>query len=158
MLNVTLETLGPEWSPVYWQGLEDGFRRDLATLIGLWVQRLVAEAKRRAAVDTGNLRSSITGQVFVNGDTVLGVIGTNVPYGPYVEFGTGLYSTWPGAPHRRITPQAAKALRWTAGGAVFFARSIAGAHPQPFLTPLLDEFGAEIQADLVALAAKHGFR
>jgi len=43
-------------------------------------------AKQRCPVDTGRLRNSITHQVTDDGRTVL--IGTNVEYAPYVEYGS----------------------------------------------------------------------
>ena len=46
-------------------------------------------AKALVPVDTGNLRNSITHEVYGNE----GVVGTNVEYAPYVEFGTGLFSS-----------------------------------------------------------------
>lgn len=51
---------------------------------------LLAEgyAKRLCPVDTGLLRSSIRSEVETEGDDQVAVIGTNVKYGPYVEFGT----------------------------------------------------------------------
>jgi len=44
-------------------------------------------------VDTGRLRASITPQVTVEGETVRGVVGSNVKYAPYVEFDTSPH--WP---------------------------------------------------------------
>ena len=49
------------------------------------------EAKVRAAVDTGNLRSSITHDV----GTTRASIGTNVHYAPYLEYGTVRSSAQP---------------------------------------------------------------
>ena len=46
-------------------------------------------AKEKAPVNTGNLRSSLTHEVTGN----VGTVGTNVEYAPYVEFGTGLFSS-----------------------------------------------------------------
>jgi hypothetical protein len=46
------------------------------------------DAKKRCPVDTGQLRQSITHEV--EGNT--GVIGTNVEYAPYVEYGTGIHA------------------------------------------------------------------
>lgn len=40
------------------------------------------------AVDTGRLMNSITHAVQSNKDSIKGLIGTNVEYGPYVELGT----------------------------------------------------------------------
>lgn len=58
----------------------DGMRG--ATLL---VQR---DAKRLAPVDTGRLRASITPEIRQRGNTVQGVVGTNVVYAPPVEFGS----------------------------------------------------------------------
>ena len=52
-------------------------------LIGEFVE---GEAKLRCPVDTGNLRDSIKYSIDENEPAVL--IGTNVEYAPYVEFGT----------------------------------------------------------------------
>lgn len=46
-------------------------------------------AKRLTPVDLGTLRNSITNTV-VDNDVY---IGTNIPYAPYVELGTGIYAT-----------------------------------------------------------------
>lgn len=46
-----------------------------------------ANITKQKAVDTGNLRNSITHKV--SGDSVY--IGTNVEYAPYIELGTGKY-------------------------------------------------------------------
>ena len=49
------------------------------------------DAVLRAPVDTGNLRASITHRV--DGDEA--IIGTNVEYAPYLEFGTSKQSPQP---------------------------------------------------------------
>ena len=54
----------------------------LATML---VQR---SAKQKAPVDTGRLRASITPEVRWQGNTAIGVVGSNVDYAPYVELGT----------------------------------------------------------------------
>ena len=53
---------------------------------------LVAEgyAKKLASVDTGNLRNKITHKVVPKELAVY--VGTNVEYGSYQEFGTGIYT------------------------------------------------------------------
>lgn len=45
-------------------------------------------AKQNAPVDTGRLRASITPSVSQSGNTVMGVVGSNVEYAPFQEFGT----------------------------------------------------------------------
>jgi len=51
----------------------------------LLVQR---DAKKLAPVDTGRLRASITPEVRTAFHTIEGVVGSNVVYAPYQEFGT----------------------------------------------------------------------
>ena len=57
---------------------------------------LVAEgyAKRACPVDTGRLRNSITHAIF-DGDEPYAIIGTNVEYGPAVEYGTSKQKAQP---------------------------------------------------------------
>ena len=51
------------------------------------------DARINAPVDTGRLRASITPEVRMQSMTVLGVVGSNVEYAPYVELGTRAH--WP---------------------------------------------------------------
>lgn len=60
------------------------------TAIGIQCRNYAA---RQAPVDTGNLRNSITFQVDSPTDSV--VIGTNVEYGKYQEFGTSRMKAQP---------------------------------------------------------------
>jgi HK97 gp10 family phage protein len=45
-------------------------------------------AKRLCPVDTGRLRASITSTVAVDSQGLYGIVGSNVSYAGYVEFGT----------------------------------------------------------------------
>ena len=66
---------------------KQAFEKDLkATERAVYLATLKAEAeaKKICPVDTGRLRSSITHKV----EGLLGEVGTNVHYAPYVEFGT----------------------------------------------------------------------
>lgn len=89
---------------------------------------VAGEAKRKAPVKTANLRNSI--QYDVKEEETTGYVGTNVPYAPYVEIGTGIYSSQGDG---RQTP-------WIyvdpATGEKVFTR---GSKPHPFLKPALDE-------------------
>lgn len=60
----------------------------------LLVQR---DAKINAPVDTGRLRASITPEVRAAGDSIEGVVGSNVFYAPFVELGTRAHWPPPGA-------------------------------------------------------------
>lgn len=113
--------------------------------------RAVRKAKRKAPVDTGRLRASITaadsegliqspGGEAMPGDSVdrpnddyVIRVGTNVEYAAYVEFGA--------APHL-IAPDDAEALHWESseGGDAFAAKVMhPGTEPRPFLRPAVDE-------------------
>lgn len=85
-------------------------------------------AKRRAPARTGNLRNSITHKVQM--DETTGVIYSSVPYAPYVEVGTGIYSTQGDG---RKTPWLYTDPKT---GDTIFTR---GSHPHPFLKPAIDE-------------------
>ena len=81
---------------------------------------------------TGRLRQSITSNVEGNS----AVIGSNVEYAPYVEFGTGSK----GSPKVAHTTK----KQWTYySGGQFFTTS--GHAPQPFLVPALKNNSAEIK-------------
>lgn len=50
--------------------------------------RIEGNAKRLCPVDTGRLRASITRTLERDARGLVGIIGTNVEYAPYVELGT----------------------------------------------------------------------
>ena len=79
-------------------------------------------AKDLAPVDTGALRNSISHKV-VNSEAY---IGTNMEYAPYVEFGTGRYSTTGGG-----TPKS----KWGYMGDDGKFHIGKPMKPQPFLKP-----------------------
>lgn len=56
----------------------------------LWV---TGDARRDSPVDMGKLRASIVPEVKSEGREVIGIVGSNVVYAPYVEFGTKPH--WP---------------------------------------------------------------
>lgn len=50
------------------------------------------QAKQDCPVDMGILRASITSEVEVTGGEIVGRIGSNEEYAPYVHNGTGIYA------------------------------------------------------------------
>ncbi len=46
------------------------------------------DAKRHCPVDTGRLQGSISHEVTREGNDVVGIVGTDVEYAPFVELGT----------------------------------------------------------------------
>lgn len=89
------------------------------------------DARILAPVDTGLLRRSITHEVQRTGEGVVGKVGTNVPYGRYVEEGT--------RPH---FPPVAAVAGWAGRHGIepyLVARAIArhGTRARPYLKPAL---------------------
>lgn len=107
--------------------------------------RVEADAKENAPVDDGTLRASITHEI--DASAIVGEIGTNVEYAPYVEFGTGIFAF---NGDGRKTP-------WTYQDAEGKWITTAGQHPQPFLGPALERNKEKIKAD-IANAMKEGIR
>lgn len=104
-------------------------------------------AKRRTVVDTGRLRSSIAIEPATELTGYSLRVGTKVFYGPYIEFGTGVFSNHP-TEQGRQTPWAfpvAKASKkkiynWPQmemGGEMYYMTR--GSKPHPFLFPAFEE-------------------
>lgn len=84
-----------------------------------------ADSKKNCPVNDGILRDSITHAVEEDGETVIGYIGSNVDYAPYVHQGTGIYA---------LMGNGRKEVPWTyydekTGEFV----STEGIHPTPFI-------------------------
>lgn len=84
------------------------------------------EARKNCPRDMGVLRASITSDVVVEESEIVGIIGSNMEYAPYVHEGTGIYAK---DGNGRKTPWGYTALagkykgfHWTWGQ-----------HPNPFL-------------------------
>ena len=86
---------------------------------------ILTEMEVRVPVDTGELRRSLA--IRVEGDKV--IIGPNVPYAPYVEFGT--------RPHEIRPKSPGGTLAFTVNGKPVFAKVVnhPGTKAQPFVRP-----------------------
>ena len=82
-----------------------------------------AEAQSRAPVKSGRLRNSISIRY---PNPLTAIIGPQVEYGVYQEFGTGSRGEFPTGPYT-ITAKPGKLLRFKVGAKVVFARSVT--HP-----------------------------
>jgi len=80
-LDKILAALGPE--------IVGGPVRDMLTAICL---RLEEDAKRGTPADNGRLRTSITHEVDNAIMPEWAVVGTNLEYAPFMEYGTGLFA------------------------------------------------------------------
>lgn len=83
-------------------------------------------AKEKAPVASGQLRRSITHTV--NGNT--GEVGTNLSYAPYVEYGTGLFSS---------QGNGRKDVPWFYCDAAGNWHATCGMRPRPFLIPAYEQ-------------------
>lgn len=105
------------------------FEKELPNLLEKALEKacLVVEnsAKQNCPVADGQLRQSINHTV----EGTKGEVGTSVEYAPYVEVGTGIYST---EGNGRQTP-------WTYQDAKGEWHTTSGMHAQPFLKPALEE-------------------
>lgn len=86
-------------------------------------------AKEKAPKDTGELRRSITSKIDGAGLGIEGVVYTPLEYGPYVEFGTGLFAENGGRTDVPWCYQDDKG-EW---------HSTSGMHPHPYMRPALYE-------------------
>lgn len=111
-------------SPEILKALENATNRALRAC----GERAVGYAQKDCPVDTGRLRASITYQV--EGDDCY--VGTNVEYGKYIEFGTGVYAESGG----RQTP-------WAFEDSSGDWHMTDGAKPQPFLRPAASDHSDE---------------
>lgn len=76
-------------------------------LLGI-AQDIEGKAKRYTPVDTGRLRSSLTSVVSSDGEGLYAMVGTDVEYAPYVEFGT--YRTRPQSFLRRAIDEVSRGV------------------------------------------------
>lgn len=91
-----------------------------------------AEAKRKCPVDEGYLRASIFSGVKVTGSNIIGYVGSNLHYAPYVHEGTGIYAI---NGKGRKTPWV-----WYGGSKKWKGRHYTvGQKPKPFLREALEE-------------------
>lgn len=100
---------------------------EVSALVGRVAFEIEAEAKTLCPVDTGNLARSITTVEQSSAMNPTWVVGTNVYYAPWVEFGRG-----------PVKPVRARMLRWEGKGGTVYAKSAGPAKAQPFLGPALE--------------------
>lgn len=88
---------------------------------------------------TGHLRQNIKTAVEGEGRKVIGMVGTDVPYGPMLEFGTK-----GGA----VIRAKGKTLAFYAGGAMVFAKQVIQGPiaPRPWLRPSFEKAMPKLQA------------
>jgi len=133
-------------------------------------QVVAGEARRRAPVDVGLLKTSINYQMKIEGQKVTASIGTNVrkngkPYGAYMEFGTGLVHDHPSWPRKRHVVPPGALMGWAErkgrGGTFHDAEVIAdaitrrgGLLPRRYLRGSLEQYESQIVRNLDEVVRK----
>ena len=132
-------------SPAVLDRIQRAERRSALEDAGRYVQAKAAIYPPKPAGSTydrtGTLGRSITvGEVHDDGTTGYVEVGTNLHYGPYVEYGTGVYGP-KGVP---ITPKVAKFLAWkTNKGKWVRAKSVRGMQPWHYMQKAFEDPATE---------------
>lgn len=150
------------------------FKRRTGLKVTSYALRIEKEAKKAAPVRANVLRGSIHTVIEERSNSITAKVGTNVHYGPYLEYGTGKYGP-KGQPYE-IKPKTKKALAWKGNsvasdiatgkslfrsktGRLVKSKSRAGMivrrkvihpgiRPRPFLGPPFERLMPHFQADL----------
>ena len=125
---------------------------------------VAGEARRRAPVDVGLLKTSINYQMKIEGQKVTASIGTTdrkngKPYGANMEFGTGLVHDHPSWPRKRHVVPPGALMGWAErkgrGGTFHDAEVIAdaitrrgGLLPRRYLRGSLEQYESQIVRNL----------
>lgn len=133
-------------------------------------EMVAGEARRRAPVDVGLLRSSINVITQIHEQTVTASIGTNVarngqPYGAFMEYGTGLVHDHPSWPRKRHVVPPAALMGWAErkgrGGTYHDAFVIAnaitrrgGIKPRRYLRGSLELYDQQIRDRLAGVVGE----
>lgn len=117
-----------------------------------------SKAKELAPIQYGFLRGSIHTQgPDVYKDNVVAVVGTNIKYAPYQEYGTGIYGG-----SGLITPKKAKVLAWKGrDGKWHFAKAVKGVkgkfyfkQAKEYAQPIMTKFISDALGEIVSSLAK----
>jgi len=106
-----------------------------------FLNKIADTARAIVPVRTGRLQGSLAYEISeLGGGKISGKVGTNVKYGKWVEFGTGLYG-----PHKTvIVPTQAKVLSWRVKGKRVFAKYVKGMRARPFMMPAFEKILPEL--------------
>lgn len=123
----------------------ENFEAEARNIVARSTLNAESEAKLRAPVQTGNLRSSIGSRFTNNGLT--GIVEATAAHAAFVEFNT--------RPHI-IRAKRAKYLRFKKGGQYHFRKSVKhpGTTAQPFMRPALDAERPHFIREITEAAAR----
>lgn len=136
-LDINIDILGSDTLKRAFASSPRIVREHLKDVVGTVAYTIEGKAKVNAPHQTSALRGSIHTEgpkVGVGGD-IEAIVGTNVRYAPYQEYGTGIYAEPPegvSAKRQPITPKKARFLVFKIGGKTIFARSVRGVKPKKY--------------------------
>ena len=111
------------------------FRNNLEKALTQVCLKVEADAKKKCPVADGTLRQSIQYSVEIDGDSMKGVIGSNLEHAPYIHHGTGIYAK---------DGNGRKQVPWKYKDAKGEWHSTEGIKPTPFLQDAVDSNRSEI--------------
>lgn len=105
--------------------------------VASYTRRVHNRARQEVGVDSGRLRSSLSHTMNVDGNRVVGRVGSVVAYARFHHDGTGIY----GPTGRPIRPKNSSHLVFHPKGSkvLVFATQVKGSKPNPFLVRALVE-------------------
>lgn len=109
--------------------IEEQLPKGLAEAMEKAALKVEADSKKNCPGSKGTLRQSITHTVEVNEDGVMGYVGSNLEYAPYVHQGTGLYAK---------DGNGRKEVPWRYQDAKGEWHTTEGLHPTPFIQDAVD--------------------
>lgn len=129
-----------------------GMARAAAQIIQQTAQTVQHEAQALAPIKSGRLRSSISIRY---PNPLEAVIGPQVEYGKYQEFGTGERGEFPGKAYTIKPKSPGGLLVFKVGGKTVYARVVhhRGIPPHPFMRPALEKALGDLAGDLAEKGA-----
>ena len=114
-----------------------------------WANKILRKQQENVPVRTGKLRQSL----MITHSVGRSVIGTDLYYGKYVEYGTGQFNEFGGAPYEIRPKNPNGVLVFEINGRKIFAKKVIhpGIRPQPFIRTSVDEVLDEIGADTASV-------
>lgn len=118
-----------------WEPVKASVERGISRSTALVTNAAIEKAPRK----TGNLKRSIMAEPVESiGGKYLGHVKQDkqvASYGPFVEFGTGIY----GPKHAPIKPRHAPYLVWRNSSGWHRAKQVRGMRPRPYMRPALKD-------------------
>lgn len=142
MTTIDIADLGP-WLESYAETIGTSYDDAARKVVAEKAEEVRVLASRYAPRRTGRLANSITVRYADDGYTA--EVYSDVPYAPFMEFGTGTRGEFPGTAYV-IRPVKGTYLKFTVNGKTIFTKKVVhpGVAPRPFLRPAFDRSLADL--------------